>query len=146
MIYHVYRTGGAEAHNCLPGHDGSVVSGHYFSEDGFTWRAAAVSPYGNVIDLADGSQQLLTTRERPKMVFNAAGDPTHLSNGVCPSPGNFNTPISCPEVSTGCVDVRGAARPGARCARSNSPPPPLSPLQCKYNDWDYTNISPLLLK
>jgi hypothetical protein len=106
VIYHVYRTGGAEAHNCLPGHDGSVVSGHYFSQDGFTWRGAQVSPYGNVIDLADGSQQLLTTRERPKMIFNSAGDPTHLSNGVCPSPGNFNTPISCPQVNTGCVDCK----------------------------------------
>ena len=103
VIYHVYRTGGAEAHNCLPGHDGSIVSGHYFSKDGFTWHASAVEPYGNVVDLEDGSQQLLTTRERPKMIFNSAGDPTHLSNGVCPSPGNFNTPISCPTVSTGCV-------------------------------------------
>jgi hypothetical protein len=106
VIYHVYRTGGAEAHNCLPGHDGSVVSGHYFSKDGYTWHGAATSPYGNVIDLEDGSQQLVTTRERPKMIFNAAGDPTHLSNGVCPSPGNFNTPISCPQVSTGCVDCK----------------------------------------
>lgn len=106
VIYHVYRTGGASAHNCTPGNDGAVVSGHYFSPDGFTWRASAVSPYGNVIDLADGTQQLLTTRERPKMVFNAAGDPTHLANGVCPSPGNFNTPISCPDVATGCVDCK----------------------------------------
>lgn len=106
VIYHVYRTGGASAHNCTPGNDGAVVSGHYFSADGFKWYAAAVSPYGNVIDLADGSQQLLTTRERPKMLFNKAGDPTHLSNGVCPSPGNFNTPVSCPDVATGCVDCK----------------------------------------
>ena len=63
-------------------------------------------PYLNVVDLADGTQQLLTTRERPKMIFNEAGEPTHLSNGVCPSPGNFNTPISCPDVSTGCVDCK----------------------------------------
>lgn len=63
-------------------------------------------PYINVLTLADGSTQLLTTRERPKMVFNAAGDPTHLSNGVCPSPGNWQTPISCPDVSTGCVDCK----------------------------------------
>jgi hypothetical protein len=120
VIYHVYRTGGASAHNCTPGNDGAVVSGHYFSRDGFVWRAAGVAPYGNVIDLADGSQQLLTTRERPKMVFNAAGDPTHISNGVCPSPGNFDTPVSCPEVATGCVD-------------------------CKYDDWDFTNVSPLAI-
>jgi len=76
VLYHVYRTGGAEAHNCLPGHDGSIVSGHYFSNDGFTWRSSAIEPYGNVIDLSDGTQMLVTTRERPKMIFNAAGDPT----------------------------------------------------------------------
>ena len=106
ILYHVYRTGGASAHNCLPGNDGAVVSGHYFSEDGLTWRTSPTMPYLNVVDLADGTQQLLTTRERPKMIFNEAGEPTHLSNGVCPSPGNFNTPISCPDVSTGCVDCK----------------------------------------
>lgn len=120
VIYHVYRTGpiGGDAHNCLPGHDGAVVSGHAWSPDGLSWTTSATEPYGNVINLTDGSQQLVTTRERPKLLFNAAGDPTHLSNGVCPSPGNFNTPFSCPTVSTGCVD-------------------------CKYNDWDFTNVSPL---
>ncbi len=115
MLYHVYRVGG-DAHNCLPGHDGAVVSGHYFSPDGFTWHASSVSPYSNVIDLEGGQQQLLTTRERPKMLFNDAGVPTHLSNGVCPT--SFDTPIACPQVSTGCVD-------------------------CKYADWDFTNVSPL---
>ena len=86
--------------------------------DGLAWRTSPTMPYGNVVTLADGTTQLLTTRERPKMIFNAAGDPTHLSNGVCPSPGNWNTPVACPEVSTGCVD-------------------------CKYADWDFTNVSPL---
>lgn len=120
VLYHVYRTGpvGGDAHNCLPGHDGSVVSGLFFSIDGYTWATVSSSPYGNVVDLTDGTQQLLTTRERPKLLFNAAGEPTHLSNGVCPSPGGFNTPFSCPQVSTGCVD-------------------------CKYLNWDFTNISPL---
>jgi hypothetical protein len=118
IIYHVYRTGGASAHNCTPGEDGAVVSGHYFSPDGLTWHTSPTMPYINVVDLADGTSQLLTTRERPKMIFNAAGDPTHLSNGVCPSPGNWKTPISCPDVSTGCVD-------------------------CKYSFWDFTNVSPL---
>ena len=81
-------------------------------------------PYLNVVDLADGSSQLLTTRERPKLIFNAAGDPTHLSNGVCPSPGNWNTPISCPEVSTGCVDCKASlfcARGRSRMSCTTSP-------------------------
>ena len=44
VIYHVYRTGarGSDAHNCLPGHDGAVVAGHYFSEDGVTWGERVV--------------------------------------------------------------------------------------------------------
>lgn len=118
ILYHVYRTGGESAHNCTPGNDGAVVSGHYFSQDGLSWITSPTMPYLNVITLADGTNQLLTTRERPKMIFNSDGEPTHLSNGVCPSPGNWNTPISCPQVQTGCVD-------------------------CKYNDWDFTNVSPL---
>jgi hypothetical protein len=118
ILYHVYRTGpvGGDAHNCLPGHDGAVVSGHYFSEDGLAWFTSPTQPYGNTIALDDGSTMLLTTRERPKMLFNAAGEPTHLSNGVCPSPGGFNTPFACPTVSTGCTfNVHNAAP--ARCAR-----------------------------
>ena len=81
MIYHVYRTG-ASAHNCTPGNDGAVVSGHYFSRDGLTWHAASQSPYGNVIALEGGGRQLLTTRERPKLLFNVAGDPTHLASAA----------------------------------------------------------------
>ena len=132
VIYHVYRTT-ADAHNCLPGHDGAVVSGHYFSMDGFTWRASSVSPYGNVVNLTDGTAQLLTTRERPKMLFNAASQPTHLSNGVCPSPGGWNTPIACPEVSTGCVDCSEficAPKAPTRASRWESlvTPPFLAPL------------------
>jgi hypothetical protein len=153
ILYHVYRTGpvGGDAHNCLPGHDGAVVSGHYFSLDGLKWQTSATMPYGNVIALADGSSQLLTTRERPKMLFNAEGEPTHLSNGVCPSPGGFNTPFSCPTVSTGCVDCKCACR----CARgrasrahayaSETAPSvtlPFTSLQAD-NDWDFTNVSPL---
>ena len=139
IIYHVYRTGGASAHNCTPGEDGAVVSGHYFSQDGLSWHTSPTMPYINVVDLADGTSQLLTTRERPKMLFNAAGDPTHLSNGVCPSPGNWQTPVSCPEVSTGCVDCkvrreRSRTRSVPRCAharslaRARSRTPPLPPL------------------
>jgi hypothetical protein len=164
VIYHVYRTGGASAHNCTPGNDGAVVAGHYFSADGFSWRASAVSPYGNVIDLADGSQQLLTTRERPKLLFNASGVPTHLSNGVCPSPGNFDTPVSCPEVSTGCVDCKyldcawgqgetrlgGGRRDGVVIGEWGAAAPlvfsPHHPPAAHYSHslaGDFTNVSPL---
>jgi hypothetical protein len=42
VLYHVYRTGGAEAHNCAPGHDGSIVSGHFFSKDGSAFASCDV--------------------------------------------------------------------------------------------------------
>ena len=46
ILYHVYRTGpvGGDEHNCLPGHSGAVVSGHYFSEDGLKWYTSPTMP------------------------------------------------------------------------------------------------------
>ena len=48
-----------------------------------TWHASPFEPYVNVVHFTDGTQQMLTTLERPKMLFNDAGVPTHLINGVC---------------------------------------------------------------
>jgi hypothetical protein len=28
----------------------------------------------------------MSTRERPKLLFDASGNPTHLLNGICPTP------------------------------------------------------------
>ena len=90
----------------------STVSGHYFSPDGLVrprgpgiapvgrtvpptfcppallqaWYASATSPFPNTIPITDGSTTLVSTRERPKILFDAAGDPTHLYNGVCGEP------------------------------------------------------------
>lgn len=61
----------------------STVSGHYFSPDGLTWFASATSPFPNTIPITDGTTTLVSTRERPKILFDAAGNPTHLYNGVC---------------------------------------------------------------
>jgi len=110
LILHVYRTSGTDSQVCQPGHDGSVVSGHWFSPDGFTWTSSYVSPYPNTITLDNGVVQTVSTRERPKILFNAQGEPTHLSNGVCAG-------------STYC--------------------PPTPCVNCKYDWWDFTNVSPL---
>ena len=65
VISHVYRMA-SDAKVCTPGHNGSVVSGHYFSEDGHHWHASAVAPFGNTVTLTDNSTQLfsLTATQR----------------------------------------------------------------------------------
>lgn len=62
---------------------GTLVSGHTFSADGLSWNVSSVSPYGNTVAVDNGSVLTLSTRERPKLVFNSQGQPTHLMNGVC---------------------------------------------------------------
>ena len=32
----------------------------------------------------DGTSQAFSTMERPKLMFNREGDPTHITNGVSP--------------------------------------------------------------
>ena len=52
--------------------------------------------------LASGEALTVSTRERPKLVFDAEGRKTHLLNGVCSAP-------ACPDgPPTGCVDCKYA--------------------------------------
>lgn len=60
----------------------STVSGHWFSPDGLSWTASPTAPFGNNVAFTDGSAMTVATRERPKLLFNSAGEPTHLVNGV----------------------------------------------------------------
>ena len=65
------------------------------------------------VALTSGETITVATRERPKLVVDAAGRKTHLVNGVCSAP-------ACPDgPPTGCVD-------------------------CKYANWDYTLVQPLV--
>ena len=77
LIYHIYVTSVPDS--CV----GSLVSAHGYSADGFTWGWSPVQPYDNVIEYDDGTSLLVSTRERPKLFFDAAGEPAYLSNGVC---------------------------------------------------------------
>ena len=65
------------------------ISGHSFSADGLQWHTAAVQPYMNLANVSDGSAVWsveMSTRERPKLLFSASGEPTHLVTAVCPTP------------------------------------------------------------
>lgn len=88
IIFHVYTTNVPSS--CV----NSTVSGHFFSPDGWNWLASPVEPFGNYVEFTDGSSMLLSTRERPKLLFNAQGDPTYLYNGVCGGT-SFCAPTPC---------------------------------------------------
>lgn len=67
--------------------DPTAISGHSFSEDGLTWFSSYEQPYFNTVNITDGSVVQMSTRERPKLLFDpVSGLPTHLSNGICPTP------------------------------------------------------------
>ena len=98
------------------GHRGScvnsTVSMHTFSEDGHTWHAGAEQPYTTQVQTTTGVVTV-STRERPKLFFDEAGQMTHLVNGVS-----------------------GAAQ----CEAGG---PPSACTNCKLRSWDYTLVAPL---
>eukprot|EP00656_Telonema_subtile_P017684 TRINITY_DN19527_c0_g1_i3.p1 TRINITY_DN19527_c0_g1~~TRINITY_DN19527_c0_g1_i3.p1 ORF type:complete len:160 (+),score=29.22 TRINITY_DN19527_c0_g1_i3:97-576(+) len=102
LLYHVYNTN-QERKQCVT----STVSAHVFSEDGFTWHTSPTQPYSTqvaVLDRTSGQVSAITvsTRERPKILFDKAGKMTHLFNGVCSA-------HACPDgPPTGCVDCKYA--------------------------------------
>ena len=61
-----------------------LVSAQMFSRNGQEWFTTNVSPYTNEVVFEDGSTHIFSTRERPKLLFNGRGQPTHLYNGVSP--------------------------------------------------------------
>eukprot|EP01050_Picozoa_sp_SAG11_P006274 SAG11_NODE_480_length_9107_cov_7.433171_2_plen_1065_part_00 len=72
------------AHCYVPHYDESndYVSGHLFSEDGLIWNESGVEPYRHTVSFQGGQVQNFSTLERPKLVVDASGRPTHLFNGV----------------------------------------------------------------
>eukprot|EP00049_Salpingoeca_infusionum_P001842 m.51412 g.51412 ORF g.51412 m.51412 type:complete len:389 (+) comp11238_c0_seq1:22-1188(+) len=94
--------------------DSALVSGHMFSQDGVAWSSTTVQPYTHSVEFTDGSSQVFSTRERPKLYFDpATGVPTHIINGVNPR-------TTCPPVpSVNCKTTVGV-------------------------DWDFTLVQPLI--
>lgn len=91
VLFHTY-TLTCDTPRCDP----TSISGHSFSRDGLTWHSSCVQPYFNTANVTDGTVVTMSTRERPKLLFNAAGEPTHLFNGVCPTPNCYPKPaVDC---------------------------------------------------
>ena len=61
--------------------------GHVFSRDGLKWSGSIQRCYSTNVSLVGGGQLVTKRRERPKLLFNASGHPTHLTNGVITSEG-----------------------------------------------------------
>jgi hypothetical protein len=72
---------------CVSIHASSRSPQSSFSADGISWYTADVQPYFNEVNYTAGGAPLqMSTRERPKLLFDADGNPTHLFNGICPTP------------------------------------------------------------
>jgi hypothetical protein len=98
ILWHVYNTTehAPHGHECYD----STVSAHSYSVDGITWFTSPIQPYTTQVLLSSGVSVTVATRERPKLVFNAIGQMTHLINGVCSAPACPNGPV------VGCVDCK----------------------------------------
>ena len=62
-----------------------ALGGHAFSRDGLNWDYSPTPPY--YFEASVGSPNTTFNfhrRERPHLMFNAAGDPIYLTNGVAP--------------------------------------------------------------
>ena len=90
--------------------DGPTVSGHAYSSDGVTWKQSAIQPYLHFYTTTDGLNHTISTRERPKLFFNAAGDPSYLLNGIC-------TAVSCAPTPAGeCTKHLFIMQTSTQCA------------------------------
>jgi hypothetical protein len=82
----------------------STVSAHLFSPDGFVWRVSETQPYTTEVEVCvpgGGTKVVVVaTRERPKLLFDTRGRPTHLINGVSGVSSCTDSP------RTGCVDCK----------------------------------------
>jgi hypothetical protein len=106
-LFHAYNVDKTDS--CV----GSIVSAHAYSRDGLQWTGSPEMPFGNEVEFDDGSSLLVATRERPQLVFDAAGTPTHLVTAV-----TGGTDWCWPDGNTPCVN-------------------------CKYQFWDFSLVQPL---
>ena len=97
---HAYRGQPCDYPVCDRVHNKSfctAVGGHAFSEDGKDWNISPVIAYTPTQKWEDGSETTFRARERPHLIFDSDGNPTHFINGVgdpCPGGGGGNT--GCP--------------------------------------------------
>ena len=75
----LYMDNGRPMCRCIGGD--SMVGGHAWSVDGETWRYA-IGTFNTTVEYDDGSTVTFFGRERPHLIFNEDGEPTHLVTGA----------------------------------------------------------------
>ena len=60
----------------------SAVGGHAASLDGHTWHYSGGASYTTTVEFEDGTSVTFSRRERPEMIIDEQGNPTHLITGV----------------------------------------------------------------
>lgn len=74
----------------LSGHSWS--GGHAWSLDGFRWSNVSKSYNGSIV-LSNGAGKLSCNRQRPKLLFDDAGTPTHLYSGCGTRQGTYTVVV-----------------------------------------------------
>ncbi len=70
-------------YGCGTGIGSRPCGSHGFARDFYgPWTLSGSGAYGPVILMTDGSQLLATSRERPHLIFDANGSPSHLVTGT----------------------------------------------------------------
>lgn len=65
-------------HGGQQGGDYPAAGAHAYSEDGLTWSYSQGTAFTTAITTSDGEAHQFNRRERPHLLFNADGQPTHL--------------------------------------------------------------------
>jgi len=68
-------------HNMLNNDDQTTCGSHATSDDGIAWTFTGTA-YGNKVQYTDGTSTTFSRRERPHLIINDQGQPTHLTTGV----------------------------------------------------------------
>ena len=142
-LFHTY-TMKCETPTCDP----IAIAGHSFSGDGgLTWRSSNVQPYFNLANVSDGTVVQMSTRERPKLVFDArTGEPTHLITAICPTPRcPPQSAIECKVQGLGPQYVFPAAAPDSPRVPDRAPDPLYARPHTTRSEgfWDHTLVVPL---
>ena len=60
------------------------VGRHAWSADGVTWSYSPHAAFGSTVHYTDGSSASFARRERPHLILDDQGNPTHLVSGIQP--------------------------------------------------------------
>lgn len=118
------------------GHGNNATVGRMaWSENGLDWTLSPTGAYTLQSEYSDGTSEYFCRRERPKLLLDESGHPTHLFTGVlttkdtCDAYGGYVDPLACPghsdDGNCGCQfswthaqPLGGGGAGGGSCATS----------------------------